>query len=275
MLPLPRPRPDVDVVRARLHALARGAWGELPEPDPLGSRLDELLDSGPDAALDDDPLAGPAFVRTRASTRTVLVAVGATALATWAVVHLTSGGAPSPVEVLPGTPVAAATSTAAVAGSGSPSAAATGIEAPEPELVVQVIGQVRRPGLVHLPPGSRVADAVRLAGGLVRGGSSGGLNLARPVVDGEQIVVGPDVPVAPAAGSGAPGGASTSGDVVVDLNVATAQDLDALPGVGPVTAAKILDWRAAHGRFSTVDQLREVPGIGAKTFERLKPHVRV
>lgn len=262
-------------MRARLRALARGAWGELPEPDPLDTRHDELLDRRPDAALDDDPLAGPAFVRTRASTRTVLVAVGATALATWAVVHLTSGGAPSPVEVLPGTPVTAATSTAVVAGSGSPSASATGIEAPEPELVVQVIGQVRRPGLVRLPPGSRVADAVRLAGGLVRGGSSGGLNLARPVVDGEQIVVGPDAPVVSAGGSGVPGGASASGDVVVDLNVATAQDLDALPGVGPVTAAKILDWRAAHGRFTTVDQLREVAGIGAKTFERLKPHVRV
>ena len=139
--------------------------------------------------------------------------------------------------------------------------------------MVQVIGQVRRPGLVRLPPGSRVADALRLAGGLVRGGSSGGLNLARPVVDGEQIVVGPDVPVASAPG---PGGSAGSGaDLVVDLNTATAEDLDSLPGVGPVTAAKILDWRTAHGRFATVDQLREVAGIGAKTFERLKPHVRV
>ncbi len=260
MLPLPRPRPDPEVVHARLRALAQGAWGELPEPDPF----DALLGHDSDDAGLGDRLAGPAVVRTRASLRTVVVAVAATALATWAVVHLTAGGAPSPVEVLPGTPVA-------VSGSAAPSPSGSGgVEPPTPDVVVQVIGQVRRPGLVHLPPGSRVADAVRLAGGLSRGGSSGALNLARQVVDGEQIVVGPDVPVTPAGGSG-----SAGGEAVVDLNAATAEDLDALPGVGPVTAAKILDWRTAHGRFATVDQLREVAGIGAKTFERLKPHVRV
>lgn len=264
MLPLPRPRPDVEVVRARLRALAQGAWGELPEPDPFDVLLGEA-----DGGHADDDVAGPAVVRTRASTRTVVVAVAATALATWLVVHLTAGGSPSPVEVLPGTPVAVSPS-AGAAGGGSSSASPGGIEPPAPDVVVQVIGQVRRPGLVRLPPGSRVADAVRLAGGLSRGGSSGGLNLARQVVDGEQIVVGPDVPVTPAGGSGSGGG-----DAVVDLNAATVEDLDALPGVGPVTAAKILDWRTAHGRFTTVDQLREVAGIGAKTFERLKPHVRV
>lgn len=246
-------------MRARLRALAQGAWGELPDDD---------VERGHEVGLDGllgTPEPG-AVVRTRASTRTVLVAVGATALATWAVVHLTSGGPPSPVEVLPGTPVAV--SSAPAAGAASPSSTG-GVEPPAPELVVQVVGQVRRPGLVTLPPGSRVADAVRLAGGLVRGGSSGALNLARPVVDGEQIVVGPDAP----AGS-APSGGGASSDVV-DLNTATAEDLDSLPGVGPVTAAKILDWRSAHGRFTAVEQLREVSGIGAKTFERLKPHVRV
>ena len=266
MLPLPRSRPDPEVVRARLRALAQGAWGELPEPDPFDALLGPDVRDGDDAGLG-DRLAGPAVVRTRASLRTVVVAVAATALATWAVVHLTAGGSPSPVEVLPGTPVA-------VSGSATPSPPGSGgVEPPTPDVVVQVIGQVRRPGLVTLPPGSRVADAVRLAGGLVRGGSSGGLNLARPVVDGEQIVVGPGVPASTGSGGGSsPAG---SGGGVVDLNSATAADLDALPGVGPVTAAKILDWRSAHGRFASVDQLREVSGIGARTFERLKPHVRV
>ncbi|HET7900763.1 MAG TPA: helix-hairpin-helix domain-containing protein [Candidatus Nanopelagicales bacterium] len=249
MLPLPRPRPDPEAVRARLRALAQGAWGELPEPAALD--ITEL------AA---DPRPDLAVVTTKAPLRTVVLAVAATAVATWLVVHLTSGGAPSAVEVLPGTPVA-------VSSSASPSGS---IVPPEPEVVVQVVGQVRHPGLVTLPAGSRVADAVRLAGGLVHGGSSGGLNLARTVVDGEQIVVAPDAPVAVSTG-----GAGGAGGDVVDLNAATAQDLDALPGVGPVTAAKILDWRTAHGRFTSVDQLREVSGIGAKTFERLKPHVRV
>mgnify|MGYP003376378372 CR=1 FL=1 len=232
-----------------MRALAQGAWGELPpsevEPPPQ------------------DLQVAPVVVRTRASTRAVALAVGATAVATWAVVHLTSGGAPSAVELLPGTPVAVASSGSAVP--------APSLSPPAPDVVVQVLGQVRRPGLVTLPAGSRVADALRLAGGLARGGSSGGLNLARPVADGEQIVVGPDAPVAPTTSSAGP----ASGDVVVDLNAATAAELDALPGVGPVTAAKILDWRSAHGRFASVDQLREVSGIGAKTFERLKPHVRV
>ena len=256
-------------MRARLRALAQGAWGELPEPDPL----DALLDAGREVDGDahGDGLPGPAVVRTRASTRTVLLAVGATALATWAVVHLTAGGPPSAVEVLPGTPVAVSPTASPGSSQGASPGAGGGLEPAAPDVVVQVVGQVRRPGLVTLPAGSRVADAVRLAGGLSRGGSSGGLNLARTVVDGEQIVVGPDVPVAPSGGGATGGGA----DAVVDLNSATAQDLDALPGVGPVTAAKILDWRAAHGRFASVDQLREVSGIGAKTFERLKPHVKV
>ena len=131
---------------------------------------------------------------------------------------------------------------------------------------------MRHPGLVTLPAGSRVADAVLAAGGLVRGGSSGGLNLARQVVDGEQILVTPG-----AVASSGPVAATSGADVtaVVDLNAASATDLDTLPGVGPVMAARILDWRTAHGRFTSIDQLREVSGVGARTFERLRPHVRV
>jgi competence protein ComEA len=225
------------------------------------------------AAVDDH--GPPPAVVVRSPLRPVLVAIGLTAVVAWLVVRITSGGPPAPLELAPGTPLIAAgalSSTSAGAPAVAPSAAspvASGATTAA-AVVVQVIGQVRHPGLVSVPAGSRVADAVQAAGGLSRGGSTGGLNLARPVVDGEQIVVSPDATTAPTTASGV-----APDSVVVDLNAATVSDLDALPGVGPVMAGRILDWRTAHGRFSTVDQLREVSGIGARTFERLKPHVRV
>ena len=141
-----------------------------------------------------------------------------------------------------------------------------------PDVVVHVVGAVRRPGVVRLPAGSRVVDALAAVGGLRRGGDLGGTNLARVLLDGERIEVGaPDEASAAGAGSG-PGPAA---DVPLDLNSATAEQLDSLPGIGPVTAAKILAWRSQHGRFATVEELAEVPGIGPKTLEDLRPHVRV
>jgi competence protein ComEA len=144
-------------------------------------------------------------------------------------------------------------------------------------VVVDVEGRVRHPGLQRLPSGSRVADAVRAAGGVGAGAVLARLNVARLLVDGEQIVVpGPDDPV-PAAGgadgAGPPPGSASAGPL--DLNSATQEGLDALPGVGPVLAARILAWRTAHGRFTSVDELGEVPGIGPKALERLRPLVRV
>jgi competence protein ComEA len=141
----------------------------------------------------------------------------------------------------------------------SPSAAAG-------ELVVAVAGKVRRPGLVRLPPGSRVDDAVRAAGGLLPGASYGLLNLARHLVDGEQVLVG--IAGAAAGPAGAAGG-------LLDLNTATAQDLDGLPGIGPVLAERIVAWRTEHGRFGSVDQLREVGGIGESKYAQLKSKVTV
>jgi competence protein ComEA len=100
------------------------------------------------------------------------------------------------------------------------------------------------------------------------------LNLAAPLTDGEQVVLDPGEAAAPAAGSGGAGsGAATGG--VVDLNRATLADLDGLPGVGPVLAQRILDWREEHGRFSSVEELQEVPGIGPSTYADLKDRVRV
>jgi competence protein ComEA len=135
------------------------------------------------------------------------------------------------------------------------------------QLVVDVAGKVRRPGLVHLPTGARVDDALRAAGGVLPGVTTGALNLARKLADGEQVLVGLDGPAAP-GGSGAPAGP-------LDLNTATAKDLDALPGIGPVLADKIVSWRTEHGRFASVDQLREVGGIGESKYQALKAKVRV
>ena len=212
--------------------------------------------------------------------RPVVVALVAAALTAWIVVRVVSGPTPAPVELVAGTPVPLGSASGTVAATDSTSPAAltdptdsTASASTDVELVVHVIGDVRRPGLVRLAAGSRVAEAIAAAGGLSRGGSSGELNLARLLVDGEQIVVSPDAPPAAAAAAAAPG--SDAASVVVDLNAATAADLDTLPGVGPVMSARILEWRAAHGRFASVDQLREISGIGARTFERLAPHVRV
>jgi len=137
------------------------------------------------------------------------------------------------------------------------------------ELVVSVAGLVARPGLVRLPAGARVADAVAAAGGPVPGTDLTGINMARRLTDGEQVVVGPAA-AAPAAAPAGQGTSPAGSGARVDLNTATLAELDALPGVGPVTAQRILDWRAEHGRFTTVDQLRKIEGIGDTRFARLR-----
>ncbi len=141
-----------------------------------------------------------------------------------------------------------------------------------PDLVVDVAGKVRRPGLVKLAAGSRVADAIAAAGGVLPQTSTLGMSLARKLIDGEQLVVGEPQPVvAQAAGSAASAGPASP----VDLNAATANDLDALPGIGPVLAQRVIDWRTEHGAFTSVDQLRQISGLGGKKFDALAPLVRV
>lgn len=153
----------------------------------------------------------------------------------------------------------------------SPSASTAGV-APAKEIVVDVQGKVRRPGVVRLPEGARVLDALKAAGGVRPGVPTSSLNLAQPLSDGEQVVLEPG-PAVGNGGAAASGGASSGG--VVNLNTATLADLDGLPGVGPVLAQRILDWREEHGRFTTVEELQEVPGIGPSTFNDLKDKVRV
>jgi competence protein ComEA len=142
------------------------------------------------------------------------------------------------------------------------------VHAAQPRLVVDVVGAVRRPGLHRLPSGTRIADAVAAAGGATPKADLALVNLAAPLADGEQIVV----PARGAAGAAAGQGASSTGPL--DLNTATAVQLDGLPGVGPATAAKIIDFRQAHGPFHSVEELDAVPGIGPARIEQLKGLVR-
>jgi competence protein ComEA len=163
-----------------------------------------------------------------------------------------------------------------------------GAAAPKPDepVVVSVVGLVHRPGLVTLEPGGRVADALTAAGGPLDGADLLGLNMARRVTDGEQIVVGiASATGEPAAmgssinsstGAVAPSGtaptpeSNTASGGSVDLNTATVEQLDTLPGIGPVTAAAIVAWRDANGRFNSVDQLGDVDGIGPARLEKLR-----
>ncbi|MFD5030040.1 helix-hairpin-helix domain-containing protein [Streptomyces sp. NPDC058405] len=144
-----------------------------------------------------------------------------------------------------------------------------------PRVVVDVGGKVRQPGVLRLPAGSRVADALRAAGGVTPGADLTGLNRARVLMDGEQVVVGGPSPPGPGTGGGVggfgDGGAPATGPV--SLNSGTADQFDTLPGVGPVLARHIIDYRTQHGGFRSVEELREVNGIGERRFADLQPLV--
>jgi len=150
----------------------------------------------------------------------------------------------------------------------APSGALKAVPAPRARLMVDVVGAVRRAGLYRLREGDRVADAVARAGGPTAKADLAAVNLAAPLVDGTQVVV----PALIAAGSGAPlsagGGAAPAAKI--SLGSATVEQLDTLPGVGPVTAQKIVDWRTTHGPFRSVDALDDVPGIGPARIEQLR-----
>ncbi|GAA2357856.1 ComEA family DNA-binding protein [Nonomuraea africana] len=158
-----------------------------------------------------------------------------------------------------------------ISGSAAPppatSASASAALSTSPEVMVHVAGKVRRPGVYTLPGGSRVTDAVEAAGGVRSGAPTGSVNLARRLVDGEQIVVG--------APGGAGGGVVAAPPAVLDLNSATPEQLEELPGVGEVLAARIAEFRTTHGGFRSVEQLREVSGIGERKYAELKDKVRV
>jgi competence protein ComEA len=135
-------------------------------------------------------------------------------------------------------------------------------------LVVHVVGEVRRPGLYRLREGARIADAVRRAGGARRGADLAALNLAAPLVDGVQVLVPSRAPSGAGATPTPPAASDPAGPI--SLSSATVEELDTLPGVGPVTARKIVDYRAEHGPFASVDDLDAVPGIGPTRIEQLR-----
>jgi competence protein ComEA len=270
---------DADVIRARLRALLadRGTGGWVPEDDEPGagdpwadpvahvsfSDADESdvgLPRGvgrhraPDRAARWDPGRGGA--------RSLWVAalVAAALLAGWTwwdrprvdpvgdAPQVTSGAVAETEPASP--PVGEMAETSAT-------------------VVVSVVGLVNRPGLVTLPTGSRVAEAVEAAGGLLPGADAATVNLAAVVSDGEQIRVGVPAP----GGTPSQGGSASGGRV--DLNAADAAALDALPGIGPVLARRIVDHRARHGPFRSVEQLDDVPGIGPSTAAELADLVTV
>ena len=165
------------------------------------------------------------------------------------------------------------------AGAAGPSGDPAAQASPSADVTVHVVGQVESPGIVTLPAGSRVAEAIESAGGTSGDADLAGVNLARVIADGEQILVpAPGEAPAPEAaargGPSGPGGTSGPG-ALVNLNTADLATLETLPGVGPVLAQRILDWRAEHDRFTTVDELGEVSGVGEKTFAQLAPKVTV
>ena len=179
---------------------------------------------------------------------------------------------------------------AKAAASGSPAGAGPGAigTGQVGVVVVHVVGAVNKPGLVQLAAGSRVADAITAAGGSTAEADLAAINVARLLIDGEQIrvplpgeVIGPSLGgpgTGGSGGSGASGGSAggaggAGGGRVVSLNSADVAALDSLPGVGPVLAQRILDWRTAHGRFTSVDELGEVTGIGEKLLSQIKPLV--
>jgi competence protein ComEA len=185
-------------------------------------------------------------------------AIGATVvvLVGWPRGEAVTGGADPPIIVA----TSSAPSAGVVPSSTSESSAV---------VVVDVAGSVRRPGVVELPTGSRVIDALKAAGGVRGKGDTTALNLAKVLVDGEQILVGssrqqPLASTAPSATSD-----------LVDINTATLEQLDTLPGIGPVLAQAIIDWRTQNGSFTSIEQLQEVSGIGDATFADLQALVRV
>ncbi|MFF4419810.1 helix-hairpin-helix domain-containing protein [Streptomyces sp. NPDC001549] len=181
----------------------------------------------------------------------------------------------APAVVAPGAVPAAATAPAGAPASGAGAGGAGGVSGAGgvARIVVDVSGKVRDPGVRRLPAGSRVEDALAAAGGVRPGTDTTGLNRARVLVDGEQVVVGAPAQPPPAAGPGG-GVGSGPGPGPLSLGSATVAQLDGLPGVGPVLAQHIVDFRTARGGFRSVDELRQVDGIGERRFADLRTLVR-
>jgi competence protein ComEA len=261
-------------------------WDEEPEPAGVPNTPHWLSEPVGSVSLWHERFVPERFrgIRLHPGRRGVLVLAAAGVAAVLVAIVVTQRESPvaQPVPPLPVVQSSMVSATAADASSGSttPAPAPTASPTAAPELVVSVVGLVEHFGLLHLPAGSRVADAVAVA--VARQGADlTRLNLAQRLADGDQIIVGALVPHGgvPQLGSAVISGAehplhsssaSATPAAKVNLNTATESELDGLPGVGPATARSIVAWRTEHGRFTTIDQLAEIPGLGRSRITRLR-----
>jgi competence protein ComEA len=274
-----RPKADLELARLISDRLAlvlaeqppRRARGPGPPPSvefevpPEAALSNEQNVRGYVAAETLDELPKQTFSRMHVGVIGVLLVLGLIT-AGWLLLRARPVAVASPGEVVTmSTPLQSAPTTAP-SGSARPT-----------KLVVHVLGAVRRPGLVKLPENSRVQDAIDAAGGLTRRADPGELNLAQPLADGQQLLIGTAGDPAGEVRDGGEQGEGTGGSATatLDLNRANQPQLEELPGIGPVTAQAILNWRQQHGRFSRIEELQEVDGIGPKTYAQIAPHVRV
>jgi competence protein ComEA len=218
--------------------------------DAASDRLQKLLGSRAEYSPTPEPaqiLITPPIQAIDPILKIVIVAVLATAGLVWL-------NRPAPVAVpevaSPGIPISA---------SSGASASSQGLD----QIVVDIKGDVLTPGLVTLPAGARVADAIAAAGGVAPSADVSGINLAERLSDGQMIFIGNAQSM------------QLSSDSRINLNLATEADLDSLPGVGPVMAGRIIAWRESNQRFHSIEELQEVPGIGPKVFANIKPLVRI
>lgn len=252
-----RARPVVEHVQTKPAEAGRHSRRKVTAPQLVAGWIADRLP---------DSLRGRVALGVRELSLILLVAVGGVLVA--ALVLFRSGGgevAAAPSAHVSAAPSALLTPQAATSSSGGPAPAAK-------KVVVDVAGRVRHPGVLRLPQGSRVVDAIRRAGGARHGVDLTGLNLARVLTDGEQVVVGASASASSTDSAAASSGGGAAGPLV-DINAASEEQLETLPGVGPVTAQKILAWRQAHGAFTSIDELLEVDGIGDKTLADLTPYV--
>jgi competence protein ComEA len=282
-------RSELPADRARRRLAGESALTLDPDTDPAPA-ADDDTGEGEDTSLSrwlPDTAGAPSnwLAAIRADPgRTGVIALGAVGLVAVLVTVFTLAHDDGPRVVAANLPsVQPVSSTGAAAPGQGPAA--------EPKVVVSVVGLVGQPGLVTLDGGARIADALAAAGGALDGADLTGLNMARRVADGEQLVVGlatrPGAPPAmsssvtgptdsgPAASTSAASGPDGAPAALVDLNAATVDELDGLPGVGPVMAAAIVAWRTANGRFADVEQLGDVDGIGPARLEKLRALVHV
>jgi competence protein ComEA len=248
-----------------------------PVPDDVAALRERLRSGAP--TLPGVHRSAPARVRWATTRRTLAVGAAALAVLTGGLVARGVAGAPSEAVPMPARMATSATAPSTSDASEPPESVAEAVEGDPAEVLVHVVGAVEEAGVVRLEAGSRVLDAVEGAGGATKDADLARLNLARVVADGEQVLVlrtGEEAP----SGVELPAGPSedprtTAAGATLDLNAASASELEALPGIGPVLAQRIVEHRDAFGPFASVDALLEVSGVGPAVLEKLRSEVRV